>query len=172
MFPFQRAVASLTVLLLLIGNFAGWLHVGCVSSSHCECVGETELCCSGDVHGGQVHVAAGTRHHTSGHTAECCDHGHPADAQQCQLPPGELTPEMLADAADAPSGDSSPGKSHDSDRCSVCQNFYTARHAAPVVIAAVCFGTIDVALDEIWVDVCLPREVSLSSISLRGPPRV
>ncbi|TWU65480.1 hypothetical protein V7x_10270 [Crateriforma conspicua] len=169
MFPFQRAVASLTVLLLLIGNFAGWVHVGCVSSSHCMCIGETELCCSDDGHG---HGTALGGHHASGHASDCCHHGHPPDVDQCQLPPGELTPDMLADAADEPSGDSSPAKSHDSDRCSVCQNFYTARNAAPVVVAAVCFGTIGVALDEIWVDVCLPRDVSLSSISLRGPPQV
>ncbi len=151
----RHLCAHLCIASLLIGNVAGWMHLGCVESASSCCVHSDS----------KVTVTEARRHscchHSHGHSTS---HAHSAGLRQ------DTNQRLPADNAN-PAEQGCPDD-HDSDRCSICQSFFASRHAAFIVQLPL-FGT-----DH------QPRRVVIhpsrwqlqqtvwNGISVRGPPRV
>lgn len=153
---FRILTVYLTLAALLIGNVAGWVHVGC--SSH-GAAGQTAGCCSPGLTTDSQTLAK------KGRVNACCQHGA-CSASTAAKAQHEDTAAQQTDPPEA------PAEEHDSDCCSICQNFFESRQA--VVLAS------DVAYVELLVtghevvlvdDVFAPNPL-LRRHTVRGPPSV
>ncbi|WP_148080306.1 hypothetical protein [Roseimaritima ulvae] len=140
---------------MLIGNCAGWLHIGCVDSA--------TSCCTGPV----ADSASDSSHLTA-----CCAHSHcHTEADQASRHATE------SDAGEATASDSAPGEHpgsqpHDSDHCSICQSFSATRNAAFIVQLPIAGCVHQTHFAPIIPDSVSARSLLGDSISVRGPPRV
>ena len=143
----------LCTISLLIGNVAGWMHLGCVPSSSC--------CVQSD-----VDLADESRQHA------CCHHSHRHRATQQDS--GQHQKYDVADFFAADSLPAQPGcpDEHDSKRCSICQSFFAARNGASICQPATV--DCDVAVEFVTGFEYLAdyRDPFWHSISVRGPPQV
>ncbi|QEF99159.1 hypothetical protein Mal15_32190 [Stieleria maiorica] len=154
LFLLRHSCVYLCIASLLIGNLAGWTHVGCVEANH--------ACCQ------RIEVEA-TRPESPRHA--CCHHSHADGASHAHHSSSscttERTPEAHTDGSDhgCPDG-------HDSDRCSVCQSFFASRHAAFIVQPTALAPEISVQTSVHVRKTVRAVERLCRSISVRGPPRV
>lgn len=138
----------LTLAVLLFGNAAGWVHVGC-SGHQADCCSAASAAASKSAQGDH-----------RGHRR--CDHDH---GSSCHAESPEKS-ESTSDKSES----ESPASGHDSDECAVCQSFFASRHAVVLLEAAGVIESLTVAGDVVLVcDVFAPSHHS-SSHTVRGPP--
>ena len=155
LYAFRHSSACLCIASLLISNVAGWLHVGCV--------GSTGSCCT---------APRPTVSDSEAEATTCCNHSH-GDQGSCQAE--DQHPETASGGSchsdSAPCQNDGPDE-HDSERCSICQSFFSLRNgfvtSAPVITD---FGDAGEIISLNPVRVC-HRTILDDSISVRGPPRV
>ncbi len=192
-FSLRNLTSCLAVAALLLGNVAGWVHVGCQDPAGSGC-GLVDAC-----------GARGIAVNVCGHeTSSCSDHSHghgarsaaSAERQHCDEGEGEggeehEDGEEYEDGHEdghghegeqeheygeehecGEKGRDEPGRGHDSDRCSVCQNLFVSRHALPAIAAAVCPDAPASSFRQPIIDVLFVPSVPHTNLSVRGPPRV
>ena len=146
-FAFRHLPAFLCIASLLFSNVAGWLHIGCVDSTTGFCV-ETSS-----------HVADSRPEQTG-----CCKHAHVGDTSQ------RRSPNETSDSQPTRGHDECP-RDHDSERCSICQSFFSLRNASGTALPLPTM-TSDAVGTIASLTVCVGERTILSdSISVRGPPR-
>mgnify|MGYP000290352290 FL=1 len=148
LFAFRHLPACLCIASLLFSNVAGWLHIGCVDSTAGSCV-ETSS------------SVANSRREQTG----CCKHAHVGDSSH------RHSPNETSDSQPTRGHDECP-RDHDSERCSICQSFFSLRNASGNAspLPTVTSDAVEIAA---FITVCVGERTILSdSISVRGPPRV
>ncbi|WP_436716353.1 hypothetical protein U8335_01865 [Roseiconus lacunae] len=172
----------LTAIALLLSNLASVAHVGCVDSSACCTVSvhEQDASAPTQIDDEDVQVA--------GESCECALHRRRASlaSQSASINSASTQRSRLASSAaddcdrsccdDQRCGDQpcsgTPANEHDSNHCSLCQHFYTAR------LATIAPATLPVAptpevTGRVTALPSLHRTLSTSDdISARGPPQV
>ena len=147
LFSFRHLPACLCIASLLFSNVAGWLHIGCVGSNAGCCV-QTDL---------------GTSD-TEPHQTRCCSHTQNGNGshQHVSNEPSK---------ANSTPAQGDPPHQHDSERCSICQSFFSLRNAS--VVPATCLAVFSAAPETAaFITVRFPERTLLAaSISVRGPPR-
>ena len=155
LYAFRHSTACLCIASLLFSNVAGWLHVGCADSAG--------SCCA---------IPATKEADSEASATPCCNHSH-GNHGSCE---GEHPHQETASGGSCDS-DSTPCQNdgsdeHDSERCSICQSFFSLRNgfvtAAPVITGS---GETAEIISRDPVRGCL-RIILDDSISVRGPPRV
>lgn len=167
----QRHIAITAILAMLLGNMAGWVHVGCVHES-CT-IGAAELASSSETSEQLVGRSKGSGHHG------CCHHstGESAESKAADSCSGESdTPEHAPhDSEHSPhdpehSPHDSEHSPHEPGQCSVCQGFFTTRQAcvATTVVPSI---SVEVACQWLpWPSTRVDCRPQLDSTSVRGPP--
>ena len=156
MFPFRHLPACLCIASLLFSNVAGWLHIGCAESA-AGCCGDRpgEVC--GDRPGEVIEQQDG--HHG------CCGHVHH------QLNSDWDTGKDAQGSETHPVNEDCPER-HDSERCSICQSFFSLRNASGNVGPLPAVSSVTVEVNTFIAVRVGKRTIFLDSISVRGPPRV
>ena len=151
LYAFRQFAAFLCIGSLLFSNVAGWMHVGCVDkTAECCASSSTELA---DCQNQQ---------------ATCCNHSH---GEHRAYQHDGTTSHKSEDSNSLPVNDDCSHE-HDSDRCSICQSFFSLRNGAVTSgLVITDFG------DTAEIISCSPvrscqRVLFDDSISVRGPPRV
>ena len=149
---FPRPTAIFLIPAMLLGNAAGWVHVGCM---HSPCSVQVSVDLAGT---GEASESQSRRSHLA------CSHA-------CRHPGSESA--AKPDCDDRGSSDSSSTDEphrHDSDRCSICQQFFTTRHVAVSLVPPSCIPAEAISqwLPGPETDLFCPG--STGSVSVRGPP--
>ena len=152
-FP-RQTTALLCVASLLLGNVAGWMHVGCAGvADHTKAA---VACASSDR--AALHTGVGTH--------QCCYHS----TERLNASEQARASDPIQDAP-SPIEHHCPIE-HDTDRCSICQNFFTSRDTATIAEPTL------VEFQQL-VEFSLPTPGQLLAVSrrcrnifTRGPPSV
>ena len=136
----RNMVTYLTVASLLLGNVAGWVHLGCHSAIQCA----------------SVQNAPTPPFHSHGECGHSHTHGH---AQNTHEGHNDREP-----------GKPGHSDEHDSDQCSICQGFYNSRDAVVLAEESVDWHVDLIAIDRLQVGHVSYRRAYLSDCSARGPP--
>ena len=152
----RNLTAYLALAALLFGNVAGWMHIGCSSPN--------QSCCTASVDQDIASLSACRDHVAPESYAKhaCCHHDHAVAEKQSP---------RHADSA----GDDSvptPADEHDPDQCSICQSFFSSRHAVvlpcqPTLLEAVLSAYAVFTPDDALLDTAIS-----GNHWDRGPPRV
>ncbi|MAI30747.1 MAG: hypothetical protein CMM07_03630 [Rhodopirellula sp.] len=159
MFAFRQLTAYLCIASLLLSSVAGWLHVGCVEASSSCCVQAsviiTETTITSTV--GRVEPHA------------CCKHQHRDETHQeneSSLDKEQENPQQ----PHVPGNDNHQHK-HDSERCSVCQSFFSLRNATTTQYLEPTFSSDATEPASPDRGSVVDLKTWVNGISVRGPPR-
>jgi len=147
LFAFRNLPACLCIASLLFSNVAGWLHIGCVESTA----------------GFSVETSSSVANSSREQTV-CCKHVHVGDSSH------RHSPNETSDSQPTRGHDKCP-RDHDSERCSICQSFFSLRNASGTasLLPTVTSDAVEIAT---LITVCVgERTILTDSISVRGPPR-
>ncbi|MEM9644014.1 MAG: hypothetical protein AAF989_03380 [Planctomycetota bacterium] len=163
MFSTQKYIAIVLIAALLVGNVAGWLHVGCTHNSSACCLDDpcSDIACA-DIECAEI---KSTEVEASTSSCEHCDH-HLASTPSASLPPSDL-----ADANDSPSDAPLPAD-HDHDQCTICQGFLSTRHAVVATVSTQVHDVINVELAAGPIDSHCISQPTVGCTAIRGPPQV
>ncbi|MGB7329084.1 MAG: hypothetical protein WBD31_29660 [Rubripirellula sp.] len=151
---YRTLTVYITLVALLLGNAAGWVHVGC---SH-----QASSCCAVDSGGSRK--AASLRTSSKEPVGHACCH-HRQD--------GSCHSKATADTADSGTSDSSlPAEPHDSDGCAVCQSFFASRNAVTLVDSVLAIERLAVSRKVVFLDDVIAPNHQSPSHTVRGPPSV
>ncbi|WP_146598436.1 hypothetical protein [Novipirellula aureliae] len=158
----------LSLAALLFGNVAGWVHVGC--SAHPGCSGHPTGCCRAKLDDACETFEDDSCQHS------CCHHDH-ADAchSETLAHSDESASTDWQTGANKQSSDpdsEAPVDHHDSDRCSICQNFFASRHAVALASDVAWVQLLTGGLEVVLVDDLFVPNHRSSIHSVRGPPSV
>lgn len=161
-------IVSLTLTALVLSNLAGWVHVGCATNqSGCCLVAGADACTASDRNPQRSRSCC---HH---HGDSCRSNATAPVGEQTHPPAGKSADQSDSDPSDSDQSDSEhPGEPHDSDRCSVCQNFFASRHAVFVADVDVVMAPLAVRREIVFVDDVYAPSTHLRCDTVRGPPSV
>jgi hypothetical protein len=172
----QRSLPLLAFASLLFGNVAGWVHVGC--HHH----GLIQQCCQ-NLSIWDSHCCEGCQDHTD-QSHQGCRHVRVAlspsldsnDAFVKAVAAGQVVAENSGGTQiGQETGVPTPGQpmpcERDSQRCSICQSFFTTRTAIVPSSAVVVSQPTDFSTQLIPDTLQWIASVELTGLSVRGPPR-
>ena len=155
----KKPIAMIAIAALLLGNVAGWVHVGGLHS----CCSHPAAQISADTmdRAPQATLSAHAGDRSADHCHHRCCH-HATDKSGPSDPSGDGA---------SKSANSTPPTQHDSDSCSVCQNFFSTRQAVVLWTTVAAGLTIAVSHDVVLADDVFVSDTLLSRHWVRGPPR-
>jgi len=158
LFWWRTFTTYLTLASLLVGNLAGWVHVGC----HDPWGGG---CCIAPASLPAVEASDSKQPSDSGHACGChLDHQRIDQQEDTEDTARE------ENRLPCPAGKSQPLPEHDSDGCTICQGFLASRQAFLVVAAWIDWSpTLSWEGPLVWSDPILDA-FSLGGLFVRGPP--
>ena len=144
----RRMISSLCIIALLLGNVAGFVHLGCIGESehhHCSHLVEELAHQHQDAH---FHQHAG------------CDHHHAND----QPTSNKRDSQNSGEKHQHPNG-------HDKDSCHLCQSVYTSKDCI-FVTDSCCSLTHELSIDRVFA-INAPKacEAFARCNPVRGPPQ-
>lgn len=160
--PLRKSCVFLCVAALLLGNAAGWVHVGCVHSP--------TACCSHSDSGNTASVAP---------PVACCSHSHAHHHEHSHDSPSASTTscsgEKTAPSRETQKGSSDPSEfpaEHDHERCSVCQSFFASRDGMLTCIDVPAHFAVASEFSTATSEPTRSADLLRTSISVRGPPQI
>lgn len=156
----RTCTSFLTAIVLLTSNIMGLVHVGCESSSHCCVHNSNELIPNRTLTFPQR--SATNDGQASHHHCKCNAH---SVRYKSRVPASSA--QTTVDSAASPQS-----SGHNSDECSICQNFYVSRLAAFFQPSFAFIGFRNPTVLGLWPsDVVVKPSLRLCNL-VRGPPRV